>query len=76
MLVVAGGTGWATARALPEDPAGRRFPGRPAHLFLGARTGGDPDDEPAPGTATAPGTPPTSAARPPGSPRFPGRLTP
>ncbi|CAM5386072.1 hypothetical protein ACFUV2_30260 [Streptomyces pilosus] len=48
VLVVAGGTGWATARALPEDRARRRFPGRSAHLFLGARTGGAVDDEPAP----------------------------
>ncbi|MFJ9661680.1 globin domain-containing protein [Streptomyces griseoflavus] len=47
VLIVAGGTGWATARALLEDLAARRVPGRSAHLFLGARTAGDLYDEPA-----------------------------
>ncbi|MFI2224467.1 globin domain-containing protein [Streptomyces fradiae] len=41
VLIVAGGTGWATAKALLEDLAARRPPGRSAHLFLGARTSGD-----------------------------------
>ncbi|MFI9648045.1 globin domain-containing protein [Streptomyces sp. NPDC052040] len=41
VLIVAGGTGWATARALLEDLAARRAPGRSAQLFLGAR---DADD--------------------------------
>ncbi|MFF1277758.1 globin domain-containing protein [Streptomyces marokkonensis] len=45
-LIVAGGTGWATARALLEDLAARRVPGRSAHLFLGARTADDLYDEP------------------------------
>ncbi|MFI8088633.1 globin domain-containing protein [Streptomyces sp. NPDC086080] len=47
VLIVAGGTGWATARALLEDLAARRIPGRSAHLFLGARTADDLYDEPA-----------------------------
>ncbi|MER5510029.1 globin domain-containing protein [Streptomyces sp. NPDC002766] len=47
VLVVAGGTGWATARALLEDLAVRRPPGRRAHLFLGARTADDLYDAPA-----------------------------
>ncbi|WP_234536322.1 globin domain-containing protein [Streptomyces shenzhenensis] len=47
VLVVAGGTGWATARALLEDLAARRPSGRRAHLFLGARTADDLYDAPA-----------------------------
>lgn len=47
VLIVAGGTGWATARALVEDLAGRRPPGRGAHLFVGARGAGDLYDAPA-----------------------------
>lgn len=47
VLIVAGGTGWATARALLEDLAARRVPGRSAYLFLGARTADDLYDEPA-----------------------------
>ncbi|MFI2434875.1 globin domain-containing protein [Streptomyces sp. NPDC018693] len=46
VLIVAGGTGWATARALIEDLAARRRPGRTAHLFLGARTAEDLYDVP------------------------------
>ncbi|MGW3495822.1 globin domain-containing protein [Streptomyces sp. NPDC001020] len=38
VLIVAGGTGWATGRALLEELALRRAPGRRAHLFLGVRT--------------------------------------
>ncbi|MET9885583.1 globin domain-containing protein [Streptomyces sp. NPDC006430] len=38
VLIAAGGTGWATAKALLEELAVRRPPGRRAHLFLGART--------------------------------------
>ncbi|MFD8013171.1 globin domain-containing protein [Streptomyces sp. NPDC058955] len=38
LLLVAGGTGWATAKALLEELAVRRPQGRTAHLFLGART--------------------------------------
>ncbi|WP_282694613.1 globin domain-containing protein [Streptomyces sp. CC208A] len=38
VLLVAGGTGWATAKALLEELAARRPRGRTAHLFLGART--------------------------------------
>ncbi|GAA4792545.1 hypothetical protein GCM10023329_50710 [Streptomyces sanyensis] len=42
VLAVAAGTGWATAKALLEDLATRRIPGRAAHLLLvGARTRGD-----------------------------------
>ncbi|MFF4585340.1 globin domain-containing protein [Streptomyces sp. NPDC001388] len=41
VLIVAGGTGWATAKGLLEELAARRPRGRGAHLFLGART---PDD--------------------------------
>ncbi|MGW7408826.1 globin domain-containing protein [Streptomyces sp. NPDC054833] len=41
VLIVAGGTGWATARTLLEDLAARRSPGRSAHLFLGARSAED-----------------------------------
>ncbi|WP_225801317.1 globin domain-containing protein [Streptomyces sp. NK15101] len=41
VLIVAGGTGWATAKALLEELATRRPPGRGAHLFLGARTADD-----------------------------------
>ncbi|MCQ6553211.1 globin domain-containing protein [Streptomyces sp. C10-9-1] len=42
VLAVAAGTGWATAKALLEDLAARRVPGRAAHLLLvGARTRGD-----------------------------------
>ncbi|MFI1564347.1 globin domain-containing protein [Streptomyces sp. NPDC020490] len=47
VLIVAGGTGWATARALVEDMAERRGPGRTVHLFLGARTVDDLYDAPA-----------------------------
>ncbi|MGW5230857.1 globin domain-containing protein [Streptomyces nodosus] len=47
VLVVAGGTGWATARALLEELALRRAPGRSAHLFLGVRTADDLYDAPA-----------------------------
>ncbi|WP_235617296.1 globin domain-containing protein [Streptomyces thermolilacinus] len=47
VLVVAGGTGWATAKALLEDFAARRPPGRSAHLFLGARSADDLYDAPA-----------------------------
>ncbi len=47
VLVVAGGTGWATARALLEELAVRRAPGRTAHLFLGVRTAEDLYDAPA-----------------------------
>ncbi|ALV39071.1 hypothetical protein AS200_41815 [Streptomyces sp. CdTB01] len=46
VLIVAGGTGWATARALLEDLAVRRPPGRRAQLFLGARTADDLYDAP------------------------------
>ncbi|WP_367320423.1 globin domain-containing protein [Streptomyces sp. HUAS ZL42] len=38
VLIVAGGTGWATAKALLEELTVRRPPGRGVHLFLGART--------------------------------------
>ncbi|TGB03248.1 flavohemoprotein [Streptomyces palmae] len=38
LLIVAGGTGWATARALLEELSTRRAPGRTVHLFLGARS--------------------------------------
>ncbi|GHA92223.1 oxidoreductase [Streptomyces termitum] len=38
VLLVAGGTGWATAKALVEELAARRPAGRTAHLFLCART--------------------------------------
>ncbi|MFF2775386.1 globin domain-containing protein [Streptomyces sp. NPDC058052] len=38
LLLVAGGTGWATAKALLEELAARRPQGRTAHLFLGARS--------------------------------------
>ncbi|MFE9095389.1 globin domain-containing protein [Streptomyces sp. NPDC007264] len=41
VLIVAGGTGWATARPLLEELAARRAPGRRAHLFLGVRTAED-----------------------------------
>ncbi|MEV5984984.1 globin domain-containing protein [Streptomyces sp. NPDC052051] len=41
VLIVAGGTGWATGRALLEDLSQRRAPGRRAHLFLGVRTAED-----------------------------------
>ena len=37
VLIVAGGTGWATARALVEELS-RRSLRRSAHLFVGART--------------------------------------
>ncbi len=37
MLIVAGGTGWATAKALLEELAHRRPLGRTVHLFVGAR---------------------------------------
>lgn len=47
VLIVAGGTGWATARPLLEDLAARRVPGRTVHLFLGARTAEDLYDAPA-----------------------------
>ncbi|MGV9842885.1 globin domain-containing protein [Streptomyces fungicidicus] len=47
VLIVAGGTGWATARALLEDLAARRAPGRSAYLFLGARTAEELYDAPA-----------------------------
>ncbi|MEZ3180262.1 flavohemoprotein [Streptomyces pimonensis] len=47
VLIVAGGTGWATARALLEDLAARRTPGRSAHLFLGVRTADELYDAPA-----------------------------
>ncbi|WP_051804627.1 globin domain-containing protein [Streptomyces griseus] len=38
VLLVAGDTGWATAKALLEEQALRRPPGRTVHLFLAART--------------------------------------
>lgn len=38
VLIAASGTGWAGARALLQDLARRRLPGRTAHLFLAART--------------------------------------
>ncbi|QCX81898.1 Phenol hydroxylase P5 protein [Streptomyces sp. YIM 121038] len=38
VLIAASGTGWAGARALLQDLARRRLPGRTARLFLGART--------------------------------------
>lgn len=38
VLLVAGDTGWATAKALLEEQVLRRPPGRTVHLFLGART--------------------------------------
>ncbi|WP_236243968.1 globin domain-containing protein [Streptomyces sp. CC210A] len=38
VLIVAAGTGWATAKALLEDLAARRPPGRAAHLVLTARS--------------------------------------
>ncbi|MHB9858879.1 globin domain-containing protein [Streptomyces sp. YIM S03343] len=41
VLVIAGGTGWAGARALVEDLALRRGPGVSAHLFLGVRSADD-----------------------------------
>lgn len=41
VLIVAAGTGWATAKALLEDLAGRRAPGRTARLLLVARTRAD-----------------------------------
>ncbi|KUJ65237.1 flavohemoprotein [Streptomyces albus subsp. albus] len=47
LLIVAGGTGWATARALLEELADRRTPGRTTHLFLGARTREELYDAPA-----------------------------
>ncbi|MEU8779645.1 globin domain-containing protein [Streptomyces sp. NPDC048606] len=37
-LIVAGGTGWATAKALLEEMARTPRPRRGIHLFLGART--------------------------------------
>ncbi|MFF0437201.1 globin domain-containing protein [Streptomyces sp. NPDC004327] len=46
LLVVAGGTGWATAKALLQELSHRRPPGLSAHLFLGARTAGDWYDGP------------------------------
>ncbi|MQY16158.1 Flavohemoprotein [Streptomyces sp. RB5] len=47
LLLVAGGTGWAPLRALLEDLARRREPGRGAHLFLGVRHRDDLYDLPA-----------------------------
>jgi NAD(P)H-flavin reductase/hemoglobin-like flavoprotein len=45
VLLVAGGTGWATAKALLEELAHRRPLGRSVHLFVGARsTAGFYDD--------------------------------
>ncbi|GAA3506993.1 globin domain-containing protein [Streptomyces showdoensis] len=41
VLIVAGGTGWATAKALLDELALRRTPYRAARLFLGARTPAD-----------------------------------
>ncbi|WP_240958420.1 globin domain-containing protein [Streptomyces chilikensis] len=38
VLIVAGGTGWATARALLEELVRRRPLGRTVHLFVGARS--------------------------------------
>ncbi|MFD0070952.1 globin domain-containing protein [Streptomyces sp. NPDC127166] len=38
VLIVAGGTGWATAKALLDDLAARRPRDRRAHVFLGSRT--------------------------------------
>ena len=46
VLIVAGGTGWATARALVEDLAVRRAPGDVAYLFLGVRSADDLYDAP------------------------------
>ncbi|MCH0542163.1 flavohemoprotein [Streptomyces sp. MUM 203J] len=53
VLIVAAGTGWATAKALLEDLAGRRAPGRTAHLALTARTRADLYDEEALGRLEA-----------------------
>ncbi|MFE1308238.1 globin domain-containing protein [Streptomyces sp. NPDC058755] len=47
VLLVAGGTGWAPLRALLEDLAARREPGRAVHLFLGVRRHDDLYDLPA-----------------------------
>ncbi|MEU3985074.1 globin domain-containing protein [Streptomyces sp. NPDC026672] len=47
VLIVAAGTGWATARALVEDLAARRAPGCSVHLYLGARSADDVYDAPA-----------------------------
>jgi NAD(P)H-flavin reductase/hemoglobin-like flavoprotein len=41
VLIVAGGTGWAPARALLEELAVRRRPGTGAYVFVGARTADD-----------------------------------
>ncbi|MEV7279457.1 globin domain-containing protein [Streptomyces sp. NPDC093111] len=41
VLIVAGGTGWATAKALVDALALRRPPYHATHLFLGARTPAD-----------------------------------
>ncbi|MER6409685.1 globin domain-containing protein [Streptomyces humidus] len=47
VLIVAGGTGWAPARALLEELAVRRRPGTGAYVFVGARTADDLYDAPA-----------------------------
>ncbi|MFF9838696.1 globin domain-containing protein [Streptomyces sp. NPDC013740] len=41
LLIVAGGTGWATAKALIDGLAQSRAPRPTTHLFLGARTTAD-----------------------------------
>ncbi|MEV0440808.1 globin domain-containing protein [Streptomyces spectabilis] len=41
VVIAASGTGWAGAKALVQDLARRRLPGRGAQLFLGARTRDD-----------------------------------
>ncbi|TJZ59302.1 flavohemoprotein [Streptomyces piniterrae] len=46
VLIVAAGTGWATAKALLEELAARRTRGRTARLFLGARSREDLYDGP------------------------------
>ncbi|MFE4590464.1 globin domain-containing protein [Streptomyces laurentii] len=45
LLIVAGGTGWATAKALLQEFSHRRPAGLSAHLFLGKRTEADTYDE-------------------------------
>ncbi|QDQ15869.1 globin domain-containing protein [Streptomyces spectabilis] len=41
VMIAASGTGWAGAKALLQDVARRRLPGRNVQLFLGARTSDD-----------------------------------
>ncbi|MBD0710430.1 MULTISPECIES: globin domain-containing protein [unclassified Streptomyces] len=47
VLIVAGDTGWATAKALLEELSERRPAGLTAHVYLGARTPDDLYDTPA-----------------------------